>query len=169
MTISEDVINNICSDEPNPTQVTENENSAIELALEYNIQEVVIRAKDESPPHLSPLLPSPSPPQSYNLSPKAMAAELKVSEEEAENDLETAAEEAAEEKTAEENEDEEEEEDFNLNAREPVNDATRTLDVRILYHQTHRRELMQKKYNASHKVINFKEGDFASMKILIEN
>ena len=28
---------------------------------------------------------------------------------------------------------------------------------------------MQKKYNASHKVISFKEGDFASMKILIEN
>ena len=144
MTISEDVINNICSDEPDPTQVTEDDNSAIELALEYNVQEVIIGAEDESPPHLSPRLSSPSPPQSYNLSPKARAARLTVSEEEANNDPETAAEEtaaeeaaaeeAAEEKTAEENEDKEEEEDFNPNARESINDATRTLNARILHH-----------------------------------
>ena len=35
--INKDIINNIYSNEPNLTQVTRNDNSAIELALKYNI------------------------------------------------------------------------------------------------------------------------------------
>ena len=116
---------------------------------------------------------------------------MALSEEEAENDPEAAAEEGVEE-IAEENknimeyrdeaeeeeeekeaekEDEEEikeaekEEETHPNAQQPANDAVRTLDAQILKHQGHRRVKIQKKYNASHRVVVFKKGDFATLAI----
>ena len=141
-------------------------------------------------PHSSFHLPSHSFLHSLFLSPhsplspkgKEKAVEMTLSDQEAENDPEAA---AAEEEEAEESgresesredssEDENQEDkeddsdcekDIHPNAREPANDTIRTLDAQILKHQARQREKMQKKYNASHRVHIFKEGDFATLAI----
>ena len=56
-----------------------------------------------------------------------------------------------------------------LNAQEPVNDALHALTANFLQHQIQRRKMMQKEYNASHKVVIFEEGNFALMAVPKEN
>ena len=51
------------------------------------------------------------------------------------------------------------------NARMTANDTVKALDAAVLQHQIKQREKIQKKYNASHKVVTFKEGEFASLVI----
>ena len=136
-----------------------------------------------SSPHLS-LSHSPSQSnlsQPFSPKGKAKAVEMTVSDGEAGTDPELQAEEEArnakdspegeEEEEAEEAEEEEliEREDLHPNARKPVNDAVQTLEAQIVKHQDHQREKMQKKYNASHAVVVFKEGDYASLAIPKEN
>ena len=187
MAVSEETINRVCSiDKPD---INESGVGAVELALEMNIKEVQIGADDnesenepeyqrsaDRSPIYSPIR-SPSRASSPSRAPisspkgKEKVVEVTLSEEEAENEPEAAAEEHKndEDKDDSDNNKEAEKEGMHPNAREPVNDAVRNLDNQILQHQTHQREKMQKKYNASHKIIIFKENDFASMAIPKEN
>ena len=55
------------------------------------------------------------------------------------------------------------------NAREPANNTVQSFDTRIREHQANQRKKIQKKYNASHKIVIFKEGDYATLKILKDN
>ena len=210
MAISEEMINRVCStDHPD---INEKDVGAVEIALESNIQEVLLNGAEEneaedkpehyiSADHSSTNLPTRSPTRIFSSSPavspsrtytsspkgKGKAVEMTLSEEETENDPEAAAAEEEGEKDQDQSEaeieegeadegdddedddEEDKEEKLPLNAREPANETVRALDAQVLKHQSHQREKMQQKYNASHKVVVFKEGDFASMAIPKEN
>ena len=132
---------------------------------------------------------SPSRAHRSSLKGKEKAVEVtqpdeEAEEEEAEEELEEEVEEKSEEEAEEEHEntddegdedntgamddtDQEEGDKQHLHppARMPANDTVKALDAAVLKHQIKQREKMQKKYNASHKIVIFKEGEFASMVI----
>ena len=184
MAISEDTINRVCNTASPPDLIDPSVN-AVELAMEYSIQEGDISEAEDQPGQKST---AQSAPDSLSNSPSNSSLHLQLSlkgkekaveddqEEEGENDdnddeadeadKADKADEADEaDEQEEDRENNNEEKDTHPNAREPANDAVRTLEAQVLEHQSHRRDVMQKKYNASHRVVIFKEGDYASMAI----
>ena len=191
VTISEETINHICATK-NP-DINEPNVGAFELALETDIQEVEIGVEELPVRELPTSVDSsssqpPAHPEISSSKNKERASE-QVEEvdsnseagevvNEGEIDVEEGEEEEQEAKSQEEAEDQEdnheeaereENENSYPNAREPLNESTQILEAQVLQHQTARREGMQKKYDASHKVVVFKEGDFATLAIPKEN
>ena len=154
-------------------------NADIQLAHTQGSQ----KSRKSSP--LSIISSAPSSPLPATLSPSSAASskgkrraieptsdkgEAKDPEEEAEDPEEEAEDPEEEAEDPEEAEDQEDAaEEVHPNARVPVNATTKDLDTQVLKHQASRREKMQKKHDASYKVVIFKEEDLASLAILKEN
>ena len=144
MTISEEMINHVYNTD-SPLDTTDPGVNAVELAMEYNIQLGDISEAEDEPGQISAenLAPnSPSPSSSHpHTSPKGKekAVESTLSNREAENAPGiTEEEEDQEEEDKEQGKDKDKEEDIHPNAREPANDAVRTLEAQVLEHQSHR-------------------------------